>query len=163
MKCQLQHQDSRRSPPRKPGRRSSWQTRSRSRSHSRSRQRHQVRGRNKSINKKRNRFASKPPAGSGGSGGAGKDQKSGECSSPSSFEEAWSSGFFDPVSKQLVSDCGFDLDSIPDLLSLPLGGRLRHCISSWHTNWRLDQRCFVLCQHRPKRCFSPRSYVKEVS
>ena len=59
----------------------------------------------------------------------GKNQsKKGEY--PSSFLEAWPT-FFSASALLLVTAVGIVCDNIPTLDSLPLGGRLRHCIDNW--------------------------------
>ena len=49
---------------------------------------------------------------------------------PSSFLEAWPT-FFSASALLLVTAVGIVCDNIPTLDSLPLGGRLRHCIDNW--------------------------------
>ena len=61
-------------------------------------------------------------------GGKGKNAKKGEF--PSSFSEAWP-GFFSATAMLMVATVGLVLDYIPTLDSLPLGGRLRHCVQNW--------------------------------
>ena len=63
------------------------------------------------------------------SGGAkGKNAKKGEF--PSSFSQAWPA-FFSATAMLMVASVGLVLDYIPTLNSLPLGGRLRHCVQNW--------------------------------
>ena len=63
------------------------------------------------------------------SGGAkGKNAKKGEF--PSSFSQAWPA-FFSATAMLMVASVGLVLDYIPTLDSLPLGGRLRHCVQNW--------------------------------
>ena len=81
---------------------------------------------------KKTRFASRGPS---SGGGGSNEKKSGEFSSPGSFEDAWSSGFFDSGLKKAVTAFGFNINSIPDLLSLPLGGRLRHSALNFKELW----------------------------
>ena len=52
-------------------------------------------------------------------------------SSPSSFDDAWNSEFFDKESKDALSSLGFVVDDIPDILANPLGGRLKYCAENW--------------------------------
>ena len=73
------------------------------------------------------RFSSEAPAASGG----GEKPKSGEIKSPSSFEDAWLSGFFDPESREAVESLGFSINDIPNILAIPLGGRLGYCVHNW--------------------------------
>ena len=69
---------------------------------------------------------------------SGEKKKKGECLSPQSFSEAWSN-FFTSAAVLLVTSVGLIVENIPALDSLPLGGRLRHCIDGWRrictNNW----------------------------
>ena len=69
---------------------------------------------------------------------SGAKKKKGECLSPKSFTEAWSS-FLTSAAILLVTSVGLLVANIPALDSLPLGGRLRHCIDGWRhickNNW----------------------------
>ena len=58
-----------------------------------------------------------------------KSHKPGEYFSPLSLAEAWPS-FFSTTDMLMVTAVGLLVDCIPTLTSLPLGGRLCHCIDS---------------------------------
>ena len=66
-----------------------------------------------------------------------KGSDKGECvlhlntsNPPKSFTEAWPR-FFSSTAIMMVTAVGLLVDRIPTLDSLPLGGRLRHCIDGW--------------------------------
>ena len=64
--------------------------------------------------------------------------RKGEYLSPKSFSEAWL-GFFSSQAIMLVTAMGLLVDHIPSLDTIPLGGRLGHCLDSWrkicHNSW----------------------------
>ena len=68
-------------------------------------------------------------------------KKKGEFLSPQSFSEAWPS-FFSAVAIMMVTAAGLVVDNIPKLEEIPLGGRLKYCLSNWQhicqNNWVLN-------------------------
>ena len=77
--------------------------------------------------------------------GENKQKKSESTfSSPSSFEEAWSGNFFTASLLMLITSLGFIVSKIPWLQSLPIGGRLTHCLKPWQRITSNDWVCNII-------------------
>ena len=72
------------------------------------------------------------------SGGGGKS-KSGEINS---------SCFFDPESRETVESLGFSIKDTPNVLLIPLGGRLGYCVHNWN-KLRLEIGLLLLLAENP--------------
>ena len=76
------------------------------------------------------RYQEKPAA--SGSGQQREEHKSkSEFTSPKSFLDAWTNGFFTSAAIMLVTAVGLVTDKLLFLHSLPIGGRLMSCVLAW--------------------------------